>query len=81
MFAGQEEGREPEIVYVASNSYWEEVTVLLPELPGNIQWELTADTWEGRVEGIGSVLSGNTFAIHPRSVMVWIGVKASRPVC
>ncbi len=81
MFAGQEEGREPEIVYVASNSYWEEVTVLLPELPGNIQWELTADTWEGRVEGIGSVLSGNTFAIHPRSVMVWIGVKASRPAC
>ena len=81
MFAGQEEGREPEIVYVASNSYWEEVTVLLPELPGNIQWELTADTWEGRVEGIGSVLSGNTFAIHPRSIMVWIGVKASRPVC
>ena len=77
MFAGQEEGREPEIVYVASNSYWEEVTVLLPELPGNMQWELTADTWEGRVEGIGSVFSGNTFAIHPRSVMVWIGIKAS----
>lgn len=76
MFAGQEKGKEPEVIYVASNSYWEEVAVLLPQLPQNMAWELTADTWEGRTKNTGSVLSGNTFVIHPRSVMVWVGGKA-----
>jgi glycogen operon protein len=76
MFAGQEKGKEPEVIYVASNSYWEEVAVLLPQLPQNMAWELTADTWEGRTKNTGSALSGNTFVIHPRSVMVWVGGKA-----
>ncbi len=73
MFAGQEPEKDPEVVYVASNSYWEDVTVLLPELPESMEWELAADTWEARQEERTSGLSGNRFTIRPRSVMVWVG--------
>ncbi len=74
MFAGREEGKEPDIVYVASNSYWEEIAVLLPELPETMTWELAADTWEASRKEGGS-LKGNRFRIHPRTVMVWVGKK------
>ena len=74
MFAGREEGKEPDIVYVASNSYWEEIAVLLPELPETMTWELAADTWEASRQEGGS-LKDNRFRIHPRTVMVWVGKK------
>jgi len=76
MFAGREEGGEPEVIYVASNSYWEEVTVLLPELPETMGWELMADTWVAHQEERKGGLLGNSFTIRPRSVMVWAAKKA-----
>ena len=46
MFAGREEGKGPQTVYIASNAYWEELDVELPVLPDGMEWELAADTWE-----------------------------------
>ena len=46
MFAGREEGKDPQTVYIASNAYWEELDVELPVLPDGMKWELAADTWE-----------------------------------
>ena len=46
MFAGREEGKGPQTVYIASNAYWEELDVELPVLPDGMKWELAADTWE-----------------------------------
>ncbi len=75
LFAGQEKGREPEVIYIASNAYWEELTVLLPELPkSSMVWELAADTWEAEGQR-EERLEGGSFSIRPRSVMVWKGVK------
>ncbi len=74
LFAGQEENRRPEVIYIASNAYWEELQVLLPELPESMAWELVADTWEAEGQR-KERLDGGTFTIRPRSVMVWKGVK------
>lgn len=71
MFAGQEEKKTPEIIYIASNSYWESLDVELPALPEGMGWELAADTWETS-PGQRSPGSGS-FTIRPRSVMVFIG--------
>ncbi len=73
LFAGQEDGKEPDVVYVASNAYWEELKILLPELPESMYWELKLDTWEEKQGQEQKSIQGNTFMIHPRSVMVWIG--------
>ncbi len=74
LFAGKEEQKAPEIVYVASNAYWEDLEILLPKLPGTMRWELMADTWES--EFIGEKrLMGDTFVIRPRSVMIWKAMR------
>ena len=70
MFAGREKGSRPQIIYVASNAYWEELTVSLPVLPGTMYWECVVDTFE---EEPGSRrLPGASIAIRPRSGMVLV---------
>ena len=71
MFAGQDPENGPEAVYVASNAYWEELTVRLPDLPASMCWELEVDTWEAE-QGRRKVEEG-CFRIRPRSVMVFVG--------
>ena len=46
MFAGYERDNGAEVVYVASNAYWGELDVTLPELPLSMHWELVCNTWE-----------------------------------
>ncbi|MCI8359747.1 MAG: hypothetical protein HFE86_00225, partial [Clostridiales bacterium] len=55
----------------ASNAYWEELTVTLPELPASMRWELAADTWEASPLPRRAVEGG--FVIRPRSVMIFVG--------
>ncbi len=72
MFAGQEQKGvyvDPQIIYVASNSYWEDLEVTLPTLPKTMYWENVADTWQA--QQMISGLEGNEFTIHARSVMVF----------
>lgn len=71
MFAGQEPGTGPKVIYVASNAYWEELNVKLPELPASMCWELAVDTWNPNTKPRS--INGNDFTIHPRSVMVFTG--------
>ena len=71
MFAGQEEGKGPQTVYIASNAYWEALDVELPALPGAMAWEVAADTWE-ELPAPGP-LEGGGFRIRPRTVMVLVG--------
>ncbi len=72
LFAGQEEKKAPEIIYIASNAYWESLEILLPELPDSMVWEVVADTWEddGEVFSQKRVLKKIPFILHERSVMV-----------
>ena len=76
LFAGQEKEREPEVIYVATNSYWEDLDVLLPDLPESMSWEIMVDTWEEK-EQKKRRLKGNSFVIKPRSIVVWKGVRLS----
>lgn len=72
MFAGQEKKGiyvDPQILYVASNSYWEDLEVVLPKLPKTMYWEKEVDTWQA--EQIITKLEGNTVTVRARSVMVF----------
>lgn len=71
MFAGQEKDTGPQVIYIASNAYWEELRVTLPELPASMCWEIAVDTWNDSQQTYP--VSGGTFTIRPRSVMVLIG--------
>lgn len=71
MMAGREEGKVPEIIYIASNAYWEPLTVVLPELPQNMGWTMEVNTWETGVGTSRPVESD--FVIPARTVMVFRG--------
>lgn len=71
MFAGQASGTGPEVIYVASNAYWEDLEVTLPKLPASMWWETAVDTW--KEEQKHCPVNGESFMIHARSVMVLIG--------
>lgn len=71
MFAGQEAGTGPKAIYIASNAYWEELKITLPELPASMFWEQAIDTWDANTASLPII--GNGFTIRPRSVMVFIG--------
>lgn len=73
MFAGQEKKgtyADPQIVYIASNAYWEDLEVTLPRLPDTMYWEKHVDTWQA--EQNFADLKENVFTIHARSVMVFV---------
>ena len=69
MFAGAERSSGPQLVYIASNAWWEELEVTLPRLPASMYWELAADTWEE--EQPPRRAAEDRFVIRPRSVMVF----------
>lgn len=71
MMAGQIEGKAPEAVYIASNAYWEQLDVVLPELPESMEWSLEVSTWENDSREGKPVES--SFVIPPRTVMVFCG--------
>ena len=78
MFAGQEkEGRyvDPQIVYIGSNSYWEDLEVVLPKLPASMYWERVVDTWKAEQELFGS--SQTSSVIKARSVKVFMARQFS----
>ncbi len=72
LYTGGERGVGPEAVYVASNAWWEELSVRLPDLPVSAGWTLAVDTWEEGAPSKGRHVSGG-FTIRPRSVMVFVG--------
>ena len=72
LYTGGERGVGPKAAYVASNAWWEDLYVRLPELPPSACWYLAADTWEERV-GDKLIPTTGGFIIRPRSVMVFIG--------
>ena len=76
MFAGQDEDGEADIVYVASNAYWESLKILLPALPESMHWELIADTWEEELQP--GRREKETFTINARSVRVLVARADSR---
>lgn len=78
-FAGYNKERgEDDLVYVSINSYWEDVTITLPQPQGKVVWYLSVNTYgdgEGRYvfpEGKEVRIDGE-FVMRPRSVAVFTG--------
>ncbi len=78
LFAGPgQDGVRDQVVYLASNAYWEPLEVTLPPLPKGRYWQVAADTqeedWAAIAAGkkpAGGPLGKATLSIGPRSVMV-----------
>ena len=77
MFAGSpDRNQDDDVVYLAVNTYWEDVEISLPELPIDKKWYMAVDTYEKNPisknpdEVIGSV------TMRPRSVRIFL-VKQS----
>ena len=70
MFAGWEREGGPQVIYVASNAYWGELEVELPQLPASMCWELEVDTWNEEQRTWPQY--GSRFLIGPRSVKVFV---------
>lgn len=78
-FAGynKEKGQD-DMVYVAVNTYWEDVTITLPNLHGTGAWYLSVNTYG---DGYGKycyheeeeVRIDHEFIMRPRSVAVFTG--------
>ncbi len=70
MFSGWERNAGSQIIYVASNAWWEDLEVRLPQLPASLSWEKAVDTWEA--QQTPCLLSGSQVTIRARSVMVFV---------
>lgn len=80
-FAGYNRKKgQDDLVYVAINTYWEDVTITLPALKANGSWYLSVNTWgdgQGRYfyrEGEETRIA-HDFIMRPRSVAVFTGRK------
>ncbi len=78
-FAGydREKGRD-DMVYLAVNAYWEDVTITLPQIPGSGSWYLSVNTTgdeRGRYcyEEYRERRIGGSFVMRARSVAVFSG--------
>ena len=74
-FAGWGKVAGPQLVYVASNAYWEDLQVVLPSLPAGMCWQLVADTWDSAQQPRPQ--QGDNFTIRRRSVMVFESHQAA----
>ncbi len=78
-FAGYDRERgEDDLVCISINTYWEDVTIMLPRFHNQVAWYLSVNTYgdnEGRYtypEGSG-VRIDHEFIMRPRSVAVFTG--------
>ena len=69
LYTGGERGVGPKAVYVASNAWWEDLTVTLPQLPASMYWVKEVDTWTAEQSEVP--VSGCQVSIRARSVMVF----------
>jgi len=70
MFSGWERTTGPDIVYVASNAWWEDLEIQLPQLPASMCWEQAVDTWQAQQSP--HILPDRQVTVRARSVMVFV---------
>jgi glycogen operon protein len=70
MFAGKTKDGIDDVVYVAINSYWEDLTIELPRLPEGHLWRVSLDSSNSPMKEGSSV--GSTFLCKARSVVALV---------
>ncbi len=77
MFAGRRpNGRGDDIVYIALNTYWEDVEIRLPELSvqSSLKWTVAIDTFEEDSFIRGKMEAPSVITVRRRSIMVFTAV-------
>ena len=69
MYAGRTRGKN-DIIYLAVNTYWEDLQLSLPELPNGSAWSLVVDTFQEKSVVKPRISSGHE-TIGARSVMIF----------
>lgn len=70
LFAGRN-GMRDDVIYLAINTYWEEIEIELPELPRRERWKMVINTFEENSIMKENCFVGNKINIGPRSVMIF----------
>lgn len=74
MYAGYDaDAKQEDVVFVAVNTYWEALTLTLPELPGDLKWRIAVNTGTaGQMVFSEKVapIAGETLLLGARSVIV-----------
>lgn len=81
MYAGiKKETTKEDIVYVAVNTFWEEVEIVLPKLPQGFRWKIAVNTGIEQAirENALEYAENNQCRLFPRSVVV---LEAEDKVC
>ena len=70
MFSGWDQDTGAQVVYVASNAWWEDVSVTLPQLPASMYWVKAVDTWQAEQQEVP--IAGLQAVVRGRSVSVFV---------
>ncbi len=70
LFTAQEENKRPDAVFVAINTYWEQLHCCLPQLHGGFEWKVAVNTNVSELKEYNE--SVYDFVIPPRTVMVFV---------
>lgn len=72
MFAGRKENdKKDDIVYIAMNTYWERITIYLPELRQGQSWKVEINTFCENSIQEGNQFVDNILEIEARTVMIF----------
>lgn len=71
MFAGKTGGKD-DVIYIAVNSYWENLTVKLPQLPKDMRFRLVVNTYEENSIYKKPIYVENSVLVRDRTVMIFI---------
>ncbi len=70
MYAGRSKnGKKDDIVYACFNTYWENITITLPQIPGRGKWYAVLDTAADEVISTRK-LTSDKYTMGPRSAIV-----------
>lgn len=69
MYSGRT-NRKDDIIFVALNTYWEELDVEIPQLPPGYKWKIKVDTYRKESIVKKSEEVDNKLHIMPRSVII-----------
>lgn len=70
MFAGRTDNKD-DCVYLAVNTYWERLEIILPKLPQNMCWYKVADTYEEDSVMSSKMHVGDKIEIRERTVLIF----------
>ena len=80
MYSGRTtDDTEDDMILILINTFWENLRMELPNLPGGFTWNIAMDTWFDHEEGVDyntlTERHGNSLVVKPRSVIILNSVR------